>query len=572
MNRTTRRRANKNHKQPGGGKLSAELHSVFSQAVAHHQALQFAKAEKLYQQILNQHPQHADALHLCGLTFFQRGHISKSADLISRAIASDSTKPHYHFNLGLVREKAGELDHAQASYQEALRINPSYVEAQSNLGNILRRQSKLDEAAQAFESVLRIKPRSAEAHNNLGVVLKDQGKLEKAISHYRAALEINASHAEAHNNLGVALKEEGKLEEATNAFRQAITCNPQYANAHYHLGLTLVWQQQMEQALPSFTRSADLTHNHRQPIQAKTTTPARIKHDLEQVQYLEHHRIVQDLSPSYITTLKTIQQEITSQALSSGFIALSSDDTQRLAASYNSILHYGIADTLPGGTLNPQLDVATIEANYHEKQPEIMFLDHLLNEKALSSLRQYCLESTIWKRDYQNGYLGTFLAEGFACPLLLQIAEELRLRFRGIFKDHRLAQAWAFKYDSTLQGLNLHADAAAVNVNFWITPDHANLDPASGGLVVWDKEAPDEWDFKAYNNDNNQEKIRDFLKHQQAQPVTVPHRQNRALIFNSNLFHETDTLSFKDEYECRRINVTLLYGYRQQSHTRSKEK
>ena len=36
----------------------------------------------------------------------------------------------------------------------------------------------------------------------------------------------------------------------------------------------------------------------------------------------------------------------------------------------------------------------------------------------------------------------------------------------------------------------MHADAAAVNVNFWLTPDDANLDPDGGGLVVWDKEAP----------------------------------------------------------------------------------
>ena len=39
----------------------------------------------------------------------------------------------------------------------------------------------------------------------------------------------------------------------------------------------------------------------------------------------------------------------------------------------------------------------------------------------------------------------------------------------------------------------MHAAAAAVNVNFWITPNEANRNPESGGLVVWDKEAPDGW-------------------------------------------------------------------------------
>ena len=49
---------------------------------------------------------------------------------------------------------------------------------------------------------------------------------------------------------------------------------------------------------------------------------------------------------------------------------------------------------------------------------------------------------------------------------------------------------WGFKYDSSLNGIDILADSAAVNVNFWITPDEANNDPASGGLVLWDVAAP----------------------------------------------------------------------------------
>ncbi len=192
-----------------------------------------------------------------------------------------------------------------------------------------------------------------------------------------------------------------------------------------------------------------------------------------------------------------------------------------------------------------------------------MHIDRLLTDAALQSLRRFCCESTIWKRDYENGYLGAFFGDGFSCPLLLQIAEELRLRFPGIFKQHLLTQAWAFKYDSELKGLNIHADAAAVNVNFWLTPDEANLDPERGGLVVWDKEAPREWDFKEYNSSKNEPKVREFLRNSGARAITIPYRANRAVVFNSDLFHETDRFTFKDEYESRRLNVTLLYGRRE---------
>ena len=47
-----------------------------------------------------------------------------------------------------------------------------------------------------------------------------------------------------------------------------------------------------------------------------------------------------------------------------------------------------------------------------------------------------------------------------------------------------------------------------------------------------------------------------------AKSITVPYRENRAVIFDSDLFHETDKIEFKDGYQNRRINVTMLYGRR----------
>jgi hypothetical protein len=267
----------------------------------------------------------------------------------------------------------------------------------------------------------------------------------------------------------------------------------------------------------------------------------------------------------YFHALASVYQRTSESSSDSIFINLTPPEQRQLAPFFNRNLYVRSTPHLAVPAINPQLDVSAIESRYFATRPEVMFVDELLTVQALSNLRAFCLESTIWKRDYQNGYIGTFLANGFACPLLLQIAEELRTRFPKIFQHHQLQQAWAFKHDSALRGLGVHADAAAVNVNFWITPNEANRNPESGGLVVWDKEAPDTWDFAEYNNERNSHKIQAFLEENNANPITIPYRQNRAVIFNSNLFHETDVIEFHDTYEYRRINVTLLYGHRQQS-------
>src|SRR5204862_381411 len=82
--------------------------------------------------------------------------------------------------------------------------------------------------------------------------------------------------------------------------------------------------------------------------------------------------------------------------------------------------------------------------------------------RALEDLRRFCLDSTIWNdvsHNYRQGgtrrsYLGTYAHDGFCCPLLFQIAEELTRALPAIFKDHRLRQMWAYKYETDLEGID----------------------------------------------------------------------------------------------------------------------
>ena len=541
---------------------TSALKTWLDEAVAHHQAGRLQQAEQLYRQILAADPDQADAWHYLGLLAYRAGQLDKAIELLSMAIQKVAKNALYHFNLGVVFQKGGRLGEAVESYRRALTISPGHVEAHSNLGNALKEQGKLGQAIASYQKALSLNPNYVEAHNNLGVALKEQGRVDEAVAAYERALRLKPNHVEAHCNLGIALKEQSKLEAATASFEQALSLKPDYVKAHHNLGLAFLWQQQFDRALTSLRRSADLQHNHGRPVNEASIHKSRIKHDAEQIQYLLDRGVLARDRLTYSDSLKRLRQQCTQEARSSTRLTIDNAALQQIAPSFNRILHYAESPALPQGALNQYLDVETIEARYHASRPEIMHIDDLLNEEALQSLRLFCLESTIWKKDYENGYIGAFLAEGFSSPLLLQIAEELRVRFPGIFKQHLLTQAWAFKYDSELTGLNIHADAAAVNVNFWITPDDANLDPSRGGLVVWDKEAPQEWDFKEYNNKRNEPMIREFLRSRGANAVAIPYRQNRAVVFNSDLFHETDRLAFKDEYVNRRINITLLYGYR----------
>jgi hypothetical protein len=111
-----------------------------------------------------------------------------------------------------------------------------------------------------------------------------------------------------------------------------------------------------------------------------------------------------------------------------------------------------------------------------------------------------------------------------------------------------------------LHGVGIHADPSLVTFNFWITADEANLDPDRGGLTVWDVNTPADWRTQQYIGDTARSQA--YVKRMGGKPVTIAYRSNRAIVFSSALFHETDHMTFKHGYTDRRINITLLYGRR----------
>ena len=196
---------------------------------------------------------------------------------------------------------------------------------------------------------------------------------------------------------------------------------------------------------------------------------------------------------------------------------------------------------IAGPAVNPA-NTDDIERSWRDSDPQIVVVDNLLTQPALLALRHFCWGSTMWRRAYPNGYLGATPQEGFSRPLLAQIADELREVFPGVIGQNGLGLMWGFKYDSQLSGIPMHADQAKVNVNFWIAPEDANRDPGSGGLIVRDSEGVAQLGFLRYNGDETA--IRASRVGSGAKPITIPHRTNRAGIFDPDLFHATDRIYF----------------------------
>jgi hypothetical protein len=307
------------------------------------------------------------------------------------------------------------------------------------------------------------------------------------------------------------------------------------------------------------------------------TSEYKLKADLEQAEYLAG--ILSQSDPSkadffqniVIPTYKKILYRMPSlEELSQtmGLYQFQPADVQDgIMNIYNRILHWvDVDDTGEDGTLIPILS-DTINAQQIQTDwvdHGIVIVDNLLSKESLQRIQETILwESTIWFQtklpERFGGYTGAYIDDGLHQHILLKLSAELPKLLPEIFQYHPLKYMWAYKYDSDYGGINLHADEAAVNVNIWLTPEDANLDPKSGGLVIYTIKPPHDWDFESYNRDT------DFVYETLIKPsgyanVTIPYKENRAVIFDSALFHTTDHFKFKQGYKNRRINLTLLYG------------
>ena len=209
--------------------------------------------------------------------------------------------------------------------------------------------------------------------------------------------------------------------------------------------------------------------------------------------------------------------------------------------------------------LNPSVDYRPIQQAIADGL-KVKVIDDFLAPEALDQVQKFCLESTVWRHPYKFGYIGAFPQHGFASVSLFAIAEEFSAALGDAFADYQLAQWWAFVYDTKLPGTDIHGDDADFSLNFWITPDSANLDPDGGGLVVWDKTAPSDWSYNDYNSGGD--RVRQFLEDENAESSVIPYRENRAVLFEGHLFHKTDDFTFAPGFENRRRSVTLLFRRR----------
>jgi len=428
----------------------------------------------------------------------------------------------------------------------------------------LQGSGKFNEAINEYLIGLTNEPTSIFILIQLASLSHDIGDFSQSLNYCDKAIDLGCeSHIVWYVKGAVHLKF-NEIEKALNCLHKALKLSPNFYPARVDITFALLKSVKEPKEFHKVSESSYLGFNvflnnnqYKDIIDGKIQIPIfRLKHDLEQAKYLE--KINLGTANSKIL-IKQVSGVLGSKSrMTDSLVRLSIKEYANLISFYKESPILNVRNF--NHYLNPSLDWEKIEDDYLRRKKELIYIDEFLSADVLEWLIQFSLTSKVWLNEYSLCYLGGFAENGFISEVHLNIANELRIKLPNIIKDLDLEQVWGFKYDSHLgQGLNVHADFAKINLNFWITPDEYNLDSSSGGMKVYSHPAPSDCHPTLYNS-NNTDWIFNYLKCNNSDVVTIPYKQNRAVLFNSALFHETDKINFKDEYQGRRVNITYLFG------------
>lgn len=417
---------------------------------------------------------------------------------------------------------------------------------------------RLHDAEASYRAALALSPGHAAVINNLGVIAATEGRQRDAIVLFDEAIAHEAGHVAAHYNRGAALAALGRSGDAIKSFERVCALDAGHYEAHRALGFLWLEAGDRGRSLDHFARTYELRRgDDRLDSQAKYLTFAtrsKLQHDAEQFRYLAVHRRNRARFDALARAYEAVAQDFPEEPTE-----LSLPQRELLGDDYNTAIALADAPELTDGAVAGRADAEELTRRFRAGPSGAVFFNDLLTPRALTALRRYLLESTLW-HDFSHigGFVASYLEDGLACPLVLQIADEIRRIFPELLAQQPLSQAWAFKGLEGSSAVDVHADDAAISLNFWITPTHANLAPDRGGLVVCREPPPADWEIKGYDED--QGRIVAFLEQNGANTLRVPYLENRAVLFEGRLFHTSDQPDFLPSYENHRINMTFLFG------------
>jgi len=216
------------------------------------------EAAKCYRQVLEHHPENAEALCELGTVCLLRGRPNEALGVLESAL---QVKPN-DFDALLARANTlfalKRYPEAVAGFEQALKINPGSAEAHHNRGAALGVQGRHARALEGFEKAIALKPDYVEAYNSRGNALRALSRRGEALKSFEKAIALKPNDPATLLNQALELRALKRNEEALARLARAIAIRPDLVEAHVQHSEILGHLKQHKEALEGFKRALTL--------------------------------------------------------------------------------------------------------------------------------------------------------------------------------------------------------------------------------------------------------------------------------------------------------------------------
>ncbi|HEY7251262.1 MAG TPA: tetratricopeptide repeat protein [Methylomirabilota bacterium] len=163
-----------------------------------------------------------------GVKSIAEDRLSLGLSSLRMAAEIEPQNPLYHNAVGAVLLNVGRYPDAQAEFQKAVELDPTYADAFHNLGSAYAEQAKWEDAILAYRKALAqtIYASPENTYNNLGYAYWALDRRKEAEEAFRSALQLEPKLVPSHFWLGVILEKDGRKDEARLHFQAARDLEP----------------------------------------------------------------------------------------------------------------------------------------------------------------------------------------------------------------------------------------------------------------------------------------------------------------------------------------------------------
>ncbi len=229
--------------------LGSPVTAKIQEALYHQREHRHHMAEPIYEQVLDEEADNADALFLLATVRLGHKEFENAAELLKRLTLAHPMFAEAWSGYGSALTGLGFTEEAMSAFHRALELNPALSDTHYHLAQLHFSLKEWRNAAEHFRLAVGYDPSHAQAYNELAVCFYNLGEFDSSMSACHSALMIDKGFVPAYNTLGLALLALGQSKHAEDTFRTAIRLDPRYAEAYGNLGQTFLEMGKSAQAL-----------------------------------------------------------------------------------------------------------------------------------------------------------------------------------------------------------------------------------------------------------------------------------------------------------------------------------